>query len=471
MEQIKGTISKLNENEKTITIAPRTKEELYCVNFSGESDILSMTQQMHNAQVKWAKLTNKSRIGFLHKYYQLLEINRQKIVDLIVLENGKLEHEANAEVNKALELTEFALSIPSLLNGKSQFVSRGIEVKEVIEPIGNVLIVTPFNFPMMIPHWNLLNILVTGNGAIIKPSTQTPKTIQLVIQLLIEAGVPEGLVNIAYGEEKVVQSLISNEHINAVTFVGSTPVAEKIYQMSTHAGKRVIALGGAKNHTIIMNDVNMDVVSSEIIESAFGMAGQRCMATSVLSVVGKNNEIVNHVIEKLAGVKEIAPIVNNQARDKIYDYVESTNNRVLVNGLIDSEGRKHESNCVMPTIIEFSDSNDMHDEEIFGPLLEVVYFETLDEAIEFQNKSRYANGATIYTTNGANASEAIRLSSGMIGVNVGVPVPREPYGFAGLKNSKYGYGDISGINSLDFLINKKKITTKWNHENKVDWTS
>lgn len=470
MEQIFGTINNTNE-ECTVVKAPRTGNDLYKVNFTSEADMDLIVCGMNEASKQWAELTFKSRVKFLHKYYQLLQENRQNLIELIVLENGKLENEANAEVEKALELTEFAISIPTLINGKTQEVSRGVEVKEVNEPVGNVLLITPFNFPLMIPHWNLLNVLVTGNGAIIKPSTQTPKTIQLVVSLLIEAGVPEGLVNIAYGEQKVVEYLVAKDEINAVTFVGSTPVAKIVHEMAASNGKRALCLGGAKNHTIICDDVNPREIAGEIVESAFGMCGQRCMATSVLSIIGEGNPILDYVLEEIQKVECFSPMVTSEARDKLVNYINNADCKIVTNGLVDDTNTVVQSNAVRPTIIEFSNPTNLKDEEMFGPLLEVVRFDSIDEAIKFQNQSQYANGSTIYTSNGYNASLACKLTAGMIGVNVGVPVPREPYGFAGLKNSKFGYGEISGLNSLEFLMNKKRITQKWDYKNKTDWTN
>lgn len=451
----------------SIVISPVDGKCIYDLRFSTENNIEIMLNEAKAVQVEWAKLTMKTRAKFLHDYYQLLKRDREKLINLIVLENGKLASEANAEVEKALELTEFAISIPSLLTGKNEYVSRGIEVKEHIEPVGAALIVTPFNFPLMIPHWNMLNALLTGNSVFLKPSSQTPATILHISKLLLEAGLPDKLFNVVYGEEDVVNYLINSPKIDVVTFVGSTPIAKQISTRCGNMNKRVLALGGAKNHTIINDDVDFELVASEIVESAFGMSGQRCMATSVLSLVGNCDELLELLCQKTKERVEYASIVNDNAVKKLQNFVNNTDGNILLNGI----NNKSKTNTVKPTIILFDDEKQIIDDEIFGPVLEVYKFKNIEEAILFQNKSQYANGATVYTNDGFIAEAATDLSAGMIGINIGVPVPREPFGFGGLKASKFGYGDISGLNSLEFWVNRKKITTKWNYKNKIDWTS
>ncbi len=457
-------------NERLV-YSPQTNEPIYKVSFNSHQSVNKIIEDAKIAQEKWSRLTTKSRIKFLHKYIQLLNENREQIIELIQKENGKLKSEANAEIEKAIELAEFALSIPTFLVSKTEYVSRGVEVKERIEPIGIVAVITPFNFPLMVPHWNILNAIVTGNIVILKPSTQTPKTMLFINELLIEAGLPQNIFNIVYGEEEVVNNLIKHKQVSAITFVGSSEVAKIVYEQAATNYKRSLALGGAKNHTIVANTTDYDAIVSELVESAFGMSGQRCMATSVLSIVGSHPQLIEKLIEKTNERADYAAVINKQAIRKIEEFMQSTEATVLLNGLFDENGNKILTNYIRPSIVEYKNANDVLDIEIFGPLLEIFTFETLDQAIKFQNKSKYGNGATIYTNKGQEAEQVLKLSSGMLGVNIGVPVPREPFGFSGLKYSKYGYGDISGFNSLEFFINRKKITTKWNSNNKIDWTS
>lgn len=463
-----GSNSGIEDNKTQVILSPRSASPLYEVQFNSKASIDEILNDAARAQKKWATETLKSRIKFLHNYRELLLKNREELIELVQLENGKLKHEANAEVDKAIELAEFAMSIPSLLTAKSEYVSKGIEVKEHLDSIGNILIVTPFNFPLMVPHWNMLNALVTGNSVIMKPSTQTPKTILLIKELLIAAGLPDHLFNIVYGEAEEVNYLLEHSAINGVTFVGSTPVAKLIHQRASECGKRVLALGGAKNHTIICDDVNVDSIIPELVESAFGMSGQRCMATSVISVIGESKEVVEKLINDTNKRLEHAALINIAAVTNIQRFLSETKGSIVLNGTNQS---KIQTYNITPSIIVFDDPSDFVDEEIFGPVLEVYQFNDLESAIKFQNSSMYGNGATIYTNSGLYAEQAEKLSAGMIGINIGVPVPREPFSFGGLNQSKFGYGDISGLNSLEFFINRKKITTKWNYKNKIDWTS
>ncbi len=469
MELLTTNINKDNTESYTV-VSPQTGEEIYKVIFNNEESIKQIINDAKSAQYSWSRLTLKSRVKFLNKYISLLDENREHIIELIQLENGKLKHEANAEVEKAIELAEFALGIPSLLFGKTEYVSRGIEVKEVVEPIGIVAMITPFNFPLMVPHWNLLNALVTGNSVILKPSSQTPKTMLFIKEILEKAGLPKGLLHIIYGESNQVNTIIENNDVNAVTFVGSTEIAKIIHRNSGLNNKRVLALGGAKNHTIITPGVDINNVAKEIIESAFGMSGQRCMATSVLSIVGDSNEIIDKLKELANERANYAAIINKGSINKIENFINKTDGKVILNGLY-MNGEKIKTNYLRPTIIKYDNNTQYVDKEIFGPVLEVFEFSSIEEAIEFQNSSQYANGATIYTVDGNISEKIVKLSAGMLGVNIGVPVPREPFSFGGLKNSKFGYGDISGLNSLEFYINRKKITTKWNSNNRIDWTS
>lgn len=466
MELISSNEIVEDKEEIVIIKNPKTREDLYKVEFNSTRDIETKLTRTWRARKSWSEQTMKSRVKILHKYRFLLERDRDKLIQLVMKENGKLYHEANAEVEKALELTEFALSIPSLLTGKTEYVSKGVEVKEYIDSVGIALIITPFNFPLMIPHWNMLNALITGNAVFIKPSTQTPATIYYIYELLMEAGLPDFLFNVIYGEEDTVNYMIRSTSISMVTFVGSSPVAKKVYETCGRYGKRCLALGGAKNHTIITKDVDFDKISNEVIESAFGMSGQRCMATSILSLVGDCDELIKLICSKLEHKTEFAAIITDESARKLKRYVDKTEGQILVNG-IPSEPS---SNSIRPTIIMY-ENEEIPDEEIFGPVLEVQKFKSVEDAIYEQNISKYGNGATIYTDNGYIAEVASQLGSGMIGVNIGVPVPREPFGFGGLKTSKYGYGEISGLNSLEFWINRKRITTKWNYQNKIDWTS
>ncbi len=447
----------------TKVYSPVTKKHIYDVVKTSGNEVDNIVNNAVEEQKKWQETTYQKRREILKNYQQLIKENEEVLTTLIRLENGKLLTEAQAEIQNILELVDYAISIPNLLNLKSQTVSRGINVHEVIEPVGIVIIITPFNFPLMVAHWNMINAIMLGNAVVIKPSTQTPMAILKAAKLLISAGVPKGVINIVYGEEEVVTALIEHKKTNAITFVGSSEVAKIIYQKSAMNLKRCLALGAAKNCLIVTPEVQVTETVTEILNSAFGMGGQRCMAASMLILVGKQAELKQQLIKRASEMTEIAEIVNESNHNLITNFVAKHHDKVLLNGV--------SSKKIYPTIIEHQTPETIGDEEIFGPVLEIINVATINEAITIQNSLKYANGASIYSEQGIVLKLAEKLTSGMIGINIGVPVPRIPFGFGGLKYSKFGYGDITGYDSISFLTNKKKITAKWNFDDRIDWMS
>ena len=428
--------------------------------------------EIKKSQNEWKKLTIKKRVQVMFKLRGLFEQNKERLAECIHIENRKTMNEAFAEVEKSIELLEFSCSLPVVLSKKIQEVSTGIEVKEVTEPVGIVCSITPFNFPLMVPMWTIPNIISTGNAMILKPSEQTPMTSLLLARLLKEAGLPDGIFNVLLGDGLLGKALCEHPDIETITFVGSTPVAKSVYRVSTQSLKRCLAMGGAKNHLIVTPDTDPEITAKEVLSAAFGMAGQRCMAASVVVIVGKNknfkNELIKQAKDYVLGT-DLPTMISEESMNKIEKYLEDTKGNILVDGRL---WLKNKATDIGPSIIEYKSKTDMPDEEIFGPTLELLEVKTLNDAFNIQKSSPYANGASIFTQNGRTAAEAINvLTSGMIGVNVGVPVPRDPFGFGGLKLSKFGAGDITGIASLPLFTNTKKITTKWNPENKIDWMS
>lgn len=447
----------------------------------GEFKAASLTQldevvaKAKIAQVSWGSLTAKSRSKVIYKYRELLMKYRDELSIVNSHENGKSMEEAYAGVDKAIELTEFACSIPQLISGKSQDVSRGINCKEERRPIGVVASITPFNFPVMVPHWTVPNAIALGNAMILKPSELTPISAIKMAELWAEAGLPDGIFNVVHGGKEIVEGICDNKDIVAVSFVGSTPVAKIVHGRSSSHGKRVLALGGAKNHIVVMPDANAEAGSRDIISSAFGMSGQRCMAVSVLIGVGNIQKVYSEVVRKskemVVGV-DIPPVITPVAIKKISDYLDFAKGAGAEIVLDGRKAVKDKGYFIGPSIIDWKDIDKMSDEEIFGPVLEIRHAQTIAEAAMIQNKSPYGNAAAIFTQNGRYVDEAIReFQAGMLGVNIGVPVPREPFSFGGIKDSKFGYGDITGVSSINFWTNLIKITTKWNPEHKVDWMS
>lgn len=448
---------------------PQTDEIIAQGRMGSLDQLNQVVLEAKEAQKKYASYPYKKRTEWVFRLKELFMRDADEISALISLENGKLKEEADACVAKAIELCEFALMIPGVISGRNQEVSAGIEVKERIEPVGVVASITPFNFPLMVPMWTVASNLVLGNAMILKPSEVTPLTAIKLAQLVEEANVPAGLFNVIHGEKEMVNGICDHPGIDTVSFVGSSFVAEKVYQRSTSHNKRCLALGGAKNHIVVhLDQLDVNATAKEILAAAFGMAGQRCMAASVLLLVGESEEFMKELLVQAKEWK-LPPIISKAAQQKVVAYLNDTKGHVLLDGRV---GLTDVGCFVGPTVIQYDQYDDMPEEELFAPSLEIIQVKNLEEAFECQNKSPYANGASIFTRDGEAAMLAERkMSSGMIGVNIGVPVPRDPFSFGGEKKSKFGYGDITGYGSIGLFTKTKKITTKWNPKDRKDWMS
>jgi malonate-semialdehyde dehydrogenase (acetylating)/methylmalonate-semialdehyde dehydrogenase len=400
-----------------------------------------------------------------------------ELTDLITEEHGKVRPEAEAEILKAIELTEFACSLPQLVAGEVLEVSRGVDCRVERHPLGVVAAVNPFNFPSMVPHWTIPNAIALGNTFILKPSELVPLSAGRIAELLTEAGLPDGVFNIVHGDKAVVEAICDHSGIEAVTFVGSTRVAKEVYRRATSHLKRALCLGGAKNHVIVMPDADPEMASSGVLAAMAGCSGQRCMAASVMVAVSKTDHIVNRLAELARGMvtgRDVGPVISNQAKARIESYIteaEQAGARVLVDGRGAVVRGKEGGWYVGPTVIDrVRPEMKIAQEEVFGPVLAVVRTGDLDEALAVENASPYGNAASIFTESGGAARATMeRASAGMVGINVGVPVPREPFGFGGWNESRFGTGDITGKSSIEFWTKTKKITTKWNREAGTNW--
>ena len=429
------------------------------------------------AQKDWSGHTLKSRAQVMYNYRALLQQQRDELAALCHKENGKSMAEAQAGVDRALELAEFAASTPNWLTGRIQMVSRGVECRDEFVPVGVCSSIAPFNFPLMVPHWTMPLVLVLGNAMILKPSEMTPLCALKAAELLQKAGLPDGLLQVINGAKDIVEGICDHPGIAAVSFVGSTPVAEVVYRRCAQNLKRVASFGGAKNHIVLLPDADPDMVVRDILASATGMGGQRCMAASVLLAVGDTHKHIDMLIaaaqNQLAG-KDLPPLISQTAVARIgayLDKVSSAGANVVVDG---RKADKPEQGYYMGTsIIDYRGTGaQMPSEEIFGPTLEIIGAKNIHEAAELQRRSPYGNAAAIFTQNGRSAAELLRqLEAGMLGLNVGVPVPRDPFAFGGIKASRFGTADITGPESLPLWTIHRKISTKWNAENKVDWMS
>lgn len=474
-----GNFIETSSSEKLEIINPANGKVISSMSISTASDVDFAVEAAKKAFPEWSKKTLKERVQVFFKYRSLLQEHIEELTEIVQLENGKTYGEAKAEIEKSIELCEFAVSMPQIVVNEIQEVSRGVECKTERKPLGVVACISPFNFPNMVPHWTVPNALVLGNTLVIKPSELVPLSVVKMAELLKEAGLPDGVFNVVNGGKNVVEALCDHPDIEAVSFVGSTKVAKIVYKRATSNLKRCVALGGAKNHLLVLPDANLEMTASNVVASMSGCAGQRCMAASVM--VGVDN--IQHIIDKMVeNAKELVlgetlgSVISAEAKARIESYIdeaESNGAKILLDGRNATVNGKENGFYVGPTIIDYvTPDMSVAKEEIFGPVISIIRAKDLDNAIEIENSSNYGNAAAVFTQSGGLAKQVIeRASAGMVGVNIGVPVPREPFSFGGWNESKFGVGDITGRSSVEFWTQNKKTTTKWNPEAKTNWMS
>jgi malonate-semialdehyde dehydrogenase (acetylating) / methylmalonate-semialdehyde dehydrogenase len=427
----------------------------------------------------WSALTLKERVQVIFRFRTLLEKHRAELIQLVHVENGKTPDEAAAEVDKGIELCEFACSLPQIVHDEIQEVSRGVECRTTHVALGVVASIVPFNFPLMVPMWTIPNAIALGNCLILKPSEMVPLSAMRLAELLKEAGLPDGVFNVVNGSQAIVEAICDHPEIKAVSFVGSTNVAKIVYRRSTSNLKRCAALGGAKNHLIVLPDAHVDMTASNVAASMSGCAGQRCMAASAMVAVGEVDHIISRLCDearKIVCGKNLGAVISAAAKARIERYIgeaEKAGAKILVDGRNTTVEGKEGGFYVAPTVIDFvTPDMSVAREEIFGPVIAIIRTKTIDEALKIENANPYGNAAAVFTQSGALARYVMeRASAGMIGVNVGVPVPREPFSFGGWNDSKFGAHDITGKSSIDFWTQLKKSTIKWNAEARTNWMS
>jgi len=460
-------------------VSPVDGNLLSRVPMSTKDELGRAVQSAKKAFDGWSKLTIKDRAQVFFRYRYLLEKNIDELTALVAEENGKTLDEARAEVEKSIELTEFACSMPQLVAGEVLEVSRGVECRTEHFPIGVVASIVPFNFPLMVPNWTMPNALVLGNTMIMKPSEMVPLSCQRMAELLKEAGLPDGVFNIVNGGKEIVEAICAHPDIEAVSFVGSTKVAKLVYQQSTSNLKRCVALGGAKNHLFVLPDANPAMTASNVTASMSGCAGQRCMAASAMLAVGDVDPIIDQIVveaKKVVPGKNLGAVISKAAKTRIEDYIseaERNGAKILVDGRGAVVNGKENGTYVGPTVIDYvMPDMSVAKEEIFGPVISIMRTNTLEEAIKIENENPYGNAAAVFTQSGGMARYVMEhASAGMIGVNIGVPVPREPFSFGGWNESLFGSNDITGPSSIGFWTKLKKTTVKWNPEAKTNWMS
>ncbi len=450
-------------------ISPVNGEVLSTVPLSTEAELEAAVTAAKAAFASWSTQTLRQRCDVFYRYRNLLQDNLDELSRICHEENGKTIGESKAEVLKAIELTELACSLPNLVAGETLEVSPGFDCSIQQAPLGVVSCITPFNFPIMVPHWTIPMALALGNTMIFKPSEQVPLSGARVAELLTQAGLPDGVFNVVHGDKQVVQSICNHADVEALTFVGSTPVAKTVYAQATATYKRALAMGGAKNHLIVMPDADVEYTAANVAASACGCAGQRCMAAATMVAVGEVDHIVEQVVNQsraLVPGENLGAVISADAKARIENFINEAEEQgasVLLDGRNTTVEGCENGTYVGPTVLDnVTPEMNIASAEVFGPVLSIIRTGNLDEAIELENASPYGNAAVVYTQDGQVAREFTdRASSGMIGVNVGVPVPREPFGFGGWNDSRFGVGDITGRGSIQFWTQSKKITSHW----------
>ena len=456
---------------------PRHGKSMSSFRSSTAQDVDKAVQAAKVNLPEWKSRPVRERAEVMYNLRSIMYKNLEELTWLVSHENGKTYAEAKAEVLKGIECVEFGCSLANLAAGEQLDVSRGVNCKVTHEALGIVAGITPFNFPLMVPLWMLPQALVGGNAFILKASEQVPLSVVRLAEMLKEAGLPDGIFNFVNGGKETVEALCDNEEISALAFVGSTKVAKLVYARGAQTGKRMLCLGGAKNHLIVVPDADLELTAQNVVASFTGCAGQRCMAASVLVAVGNIDHIIAEICRQAKNIKlgvDVGAITNASSVTRITGYIdraEKSGSSILVDG----RGQKANDTgyWVGPTVIDNVKPGDPAGcDEIFGPVISIIRVQNIDEAIKLENSSPYGNASSVYTTSGDVAQRVMEgVSAGMCGVNVGVPVPREPFGFGGWNDSKFGHGNITGWDGFRFWTRPRKITTKWAIQKDTTWMS
>lgn len=459
-------------------INPGTGEEIRKVAWSTAEDVDMAVKRAGAAFPGWSSQTVKQRVQVLFRFKGIIEKNIDELARICTEENGKTVAESVAGIKKGVEVIEYATSLPQLIKGGYLEVSSGVTCRTVREPLGVVAAVTPFNFPVMVPLWKIPIALGCGNTMVLKPSETVPLSAIKLQEYIYEAGLPEGAFELVHGAREVVEALVDHPDVRAISFVGSSRVAEAVYKRATSQGKRCLALGGAKNHLVLLPDADPEMSAQNITESFTGCCGQRCMAASVLITVGDTGDIVNRIVDQATNIEpgiNLGPVISPKALERIRRYIDQAERdgaTILLDGR-KKQGPNQGGYWLGPTIIDnVKPEMSVAREEIFGPVLSIIRVEKVSQAIEIENANPYGNAASVYTRDGGLAQKlASSFSAGMIGVNIGVPVPREPFAFGGRNDSIFGVGDITGDPAIDFWTKTRKITERWSHHHEADWIS
>jgi malonate-semialdehyde dehydrogenase (acetylating)/methylmalonate-semialdehyde dehydrogenase len=456
---------------------PATGQLTKHVDFASVEEVSAAVAAAKAAFPGWRATSLSKRTDIMFKIRNLVEANRKEIAAYLTAEHGKVPSDALGEIARGIENLEFACGIPSLLKGGfSEQVSGGVDVYQIRQPLGVVAGITPFNFPAMVPMWMFATAIASGNTFILKPSEKDPSAANFLAELLAEAGVPSGVFNVVHGDKVAVDAILDHPDIAAVSFVGSTPIARYIYETGTKAGKRVQALGGAKNHMIVLPDADIEMAADAAVSAGYGSAGERCMAIATIVAVGDvADPLVEAIKARLPKIKvgpgsdpsaEMGPLVTRQHRDKVASYLDSG---PAQGATVVTDGRQHslydDSDGFflgVSLIDHVTPAMDCYRDEIFGPVLTVMRVKTYEEAVGLINDSPYGNGTAIFTRDGGAARQfQFEVNAGMVGINVPIPVPVAYYSFGGWKNSLFGDLHMYGPEGVQFYTRAKIVTSRW----------
>jgi malonate-semialdehyde dehydrogenase (acetylating)/methylmalonate-semialdehyde dehydrogenase len=473
---INGKTEAATSGRRGVVHNPATGEIVAEVGFASASDVDRAVTAAKAAAVEWRSTPLSRRAEVMFALRDLIVRNRSRLAEIISLENGKTIADALGEVARGLENVEFACGIPNLLKGGyTEQASRGVDVYQIRQPIGVVAGITPFNFPAMVPLWMLSTAIACGNAFILKPSEKVPGASVFLAQLAKEAGVPDGVLNLVHGDKVAVDRLLEHPDIKAISFVGSTPVARYIYENATRNGKRVQALGGAKNHMLVLPDADIAMAADAAVSAGYGAAGERCMAISVVLAVGNvADPLIEAIRQRVARIKvgpgsepasEMGPLITREHRDRVAGHLETA---VTEGATLSIDGRldpaTHTNGFFLgPSLIDDARPGmRCYDNEIFGPVLSVVRVATYAEGLRLINENPYGNGTAIFTQNGGAARQfQFEVEVGMVGVNVPIPVPVSYYSFGGWKSSLFGDLHMYGPDGVQFYTRSKVVTSRW----------
>ena len=471
---IDGRIVEGTSGRQGVVFDPATGEQQASVDLASAAELDAAVQVAKAAAAGWRATGLSRRAEVMFRLRELVDANRKEIAALVTAEHGKVLSDALGEVARGLENVEFACGVPNLLKGGfTEQAATGVDVYSIRQPLGVVAGITPFNFPAMVPMWMFANALACGNAFILKPSEKDPSTALLLAELVAQAGLPAGVFNVVNGDKEAVDAILHHPDIAAVSFVGSTPIARYIYETGTQQGKRVQALGGAKNHMLVLPDADLDMAADAAVSAAYGSAGERCMAISVvLAMDSVADELVDKIVERIPAIKvgagtepdsEMGPLITAEHRDKVAAYVTGASDegaKVVVDGTTDVPA---DGFFLKPSLLDdVAPGMRCYDDEIFGPVLSVTRISSYEEGLGLINDNPYGNGVAIFTRDGGAARRfQFEVQVGMVGINVPIPVPVSYYSFGGWKASLFGDQHMYGPDGIDFFTRGKVVTSRW----------